>query len=67
MMHSIKKEILDVIEKNEGAFYGLLVQEINQPQEQILKHLMDLKAKGIVFKDNNGGQFKMVPPTMSEN
>lgn len=67
MKNSIKKEILDVIEKNEGAFYGLLVKEINQPQNEILKHLMDLKAKGVVFKDNNGGQFKLVSPTISEN
>jgi DNA-binding IclR family transcriptional regulator len=66
-MHTIKKEIIEVIEKNEGAFYGFLVKEIRQPREEILKHLLDLKAKGLVYKDNDGGQFKMVPPTISEN
>jgi DNA-binding IclR family transcriptional regulator len=66
-MHTIKKEILEVIEKNKGAYYGHLVREIRQPQSQILEHLLELKAEGLVYKDNDGGQFKMVPPSPSDN
>lgn len=55
-----KKEILDYIKKKEGAFYGDIVKHLNYPANSVMKNLVDLKKQGLVFKDNDGGQFKLI-------
>lgn len=57
-MHSVKKDILNVIDDNKGAFFGKIVMRLKYPSRVVLKHLMDLKSKGIVYKDNDGGRYK---------
>ena len=59
-MHSIKKEILHCIEKTNGAFYGDIVRELRYPNYTVLKHIIELKEKGMVEKDNNGGKYQLV-------
>ncbi|MCF8378236.1 MAG: ArsR family transcriptional regulator [Bacteroidales bacterium] len=55
--HPIKKEILEVLKNEKGAFYGDIVMELNYPKYRVLKHLMKLKNSGEVFKDDDGGKF----------
>jgi len=55
-----KQEILDYIKKNDGVFYGDIVMHFNYPKNTVLKHLLDLKEEGQIFKDNDGGQFKLI-------
>jgi len=62
-MHPIKKEILDYIEKQKGAFYGDIVMNFRYPKNIVLKQLMELKEEGVVFKENDGGKFNLVNAT----
>ena len=59
-MHSIKKEILHCIEKSNGAFYGDIVRELRYPNYTVLKHIIELKEKGLVEKDNEGGKYQLM-------
>ena len=56
----IKKDILNHIKTNNGAYYGDIVEYLDYPAYSIMKNLVDLKKQGLVFKDNDGGQFKAV-------
>jgi len=56
----IKKEILDYLDENNGVFYGELVKHFDYPANTVLLNLIQLKKQGLVFKDNNGGQFKLI-------
>lgn len=59
-MHSIKKEILHCIEKSNGAFYGDIVRELRYPNYTVLKHIIELKERGLVEKDNMGGKYQII-------
>ena len=59
-MHSIKKEILHCIEKSNGAFYGDIVRELRYPNYTVLKHIIELKERGMVEKDNMGGKYQII-------
>lgn len=60
LLNQTKKEILDYINKNNGAFYGDIVRHLNYPPNSVMKNLVDMKKQGLVFKDNNGGQYKPI-------
>jgi predicted transcriptional regulator len=57
--NQLKKEILDCIKKKEGAFFGDIVKQLDYSAYTIMRNLIDLKKRGLVFKDNDGGQFKL--------
>ena len=59
-MHSIKKEIMHCIEKSNGAFYGDIVRELRYPNYTVLKHIIELKERGLVEKDNEGGKYQLI-------
>ena len=58
-LHSVKKEILQCLESSNGVFYGDIVRKLKHPSDIILKHIMELKEKGYITKDNDGGRFKL--------
>jgi DNA-binding IclR family transcriptional regulator len=58
-MKQVEKEILDYIEKNDGVFFGGIAQRLRLPNKEILQHLLDLKSKGLIYKDKDGGRFKI--------
>lgn len=60
-LNSVKKEILECIETPNGAYYGDIVRKLSHPSDVILTHLMELKEKGFIAKDSNGGRFKLIP------
>jgi DNA-binding transcriptional ArsR family regulator len=59
-LHPVKKEILEQLEKTNSAFYGDIVMELDHPQNEILKHLIELKENGFVYKGGKGGKFHIV-------
>ncbi len=58
-MKQVEKEILDYIEKSDGDFFGGIAKRLRRPNGEILHHLLYLKAKGLVYKDKDGGRFKI--------
>jgi len=56
----IKKEILNYIKKNDGAYYGDIVKHFDYPTNKLMRILITLKQQRKVYKDNDGGQFKLV-------
>lgn len=60
LLNQTKKEILEYIKKKEGVFYGDIVKHLDYPASSIMKNLVELKKQGLVFKDNDGGQFKVI-------
>lgn len=61
LMHPIKKEILEYLDREEdGAFYGDIVMNLNRPKYTVLKHILELKEAGLVEKDSDGGRFNIL-------
>lgn len=58
-LNPIKRRIIRQIRNSEGAFFGDIVRQTKYSSQTVLKHLMDLKVKGYVYKDDDGGRFKM--------
>jgi DNA-binding transcriptional ArsR family regulator len=56
-LHPVKKEIIQNLQNSEGAFYGDIVMDLKYPKYTVLKHLMELKENGYVYKDDDGGKF----------
>jgi DNA-binding IclR family transcriptional regulator len=56
----IKKDILNYIKKNDGAYYGDIVKHLDYPANKLMRMLITLKQQHKVYKDNDGGQFKVV-------
>ena len=59
-MNQVQKEILEYIEKNDGAFYGRIAQRLRHPNPLILKNLIELKMQGRIYKDSDGGRYKLI-------
>lgn len=57
--NKIKKEILEFLDSEDGAFYGNLVMELDEDTLTILEHLIELKKMGLVYKDHRGGKFRI--------
>lgn len=55
----VKKQIIRLIKSNNGIFFGDLVRKINESRSTILHNLFDLKNKGLVTKDKDGGKFHL--------
>lgn len=55
----IKKDILNYINTNNGAYYGDIVEQLNYPANKLMRTIISLKQQSKIFKDNNGGQFKL--------
>jgi predicted transcriptional regulator len=59
-LNQIQKNIIEYININNGAFYGDMVKHFNYPATTVMRNLVELKKLGLVFKDNDGGQFKTI-------
>ena len=59
MMKQTEKDILEYIEKSNGDFFGGIARRFRIPNKIILECLMDLKSRGLIYKDKDGGRFKM--------
>lgn len=57
--NNLNRKIIEFIMKEDGAFYGNLVMELDEDPQTILEHLIHLKKKGLVFKDLDGGKFRL--------
>lgn len=55
----IKTDLLNYIKTNNGAYFGDIVEHLDYPAYKLMRTIIALKQKGKVFKDNNGGQFKL--------
>ncbi len=55
----IKKDILNYIKTNDGAYYGDIAKHLDYPAYKLMRTIITLKQQGKVFKDDNGGQFKL--------
>ena len=56
----IKRDILKYIKTNNGAYYGDIVEHLDYPAYKLMRTIISLKKQGKVFKDNDGGQFKII-------
>ncbi len=59
LMHPVKKEILEYLDKVDGAFYGDIVMKLGYPKYTVLKHILELKEAGMVDKEQDGGRFSI--------
>ncbi len=59
LMHPVKKRIIKVIKDREGAFFGEILMQLQKSEGMTLHHLLDLKSRGIIYNDNDGGKFKL--------
>lgn len=55
----IKRDILHYLKTHNGAYFGDIVQHLDYSANKLMKTIIALKQKGKVFKDNNGGQYKL--------
>jgi DNA-binding transcriptional ArsR family regulator len=55
----IKRQIIELLVLDDGAYFGDLVRRINGSHPVILEHLMELKQMGWIYKDNEGGRFRI--------
>lgn len=62
----IKKEILAFLNSEDGAYFGNMVMELNEDALTLLEHLIELKRQGLVYKDSDGGKFKLNESKSSE-
>lgn len=62
----INKEILEFLETSHGAYFGNLVMELNEDTLTLLEHLIELKRQGLVYKDSDGGKFKLYESASAE-
>ena len=62
----IKKDILAFLNSEDGAYYGNMVMELNEDALTLLEHLIELKRQGLVYKDKDGGKFKLSEGESSE-
>lgn len=58
-MDKIKEEILEVIKEDNGAFFGRIAMKVRHPKNVVLRHLLDLKSMGLLYKSDNRGKFKL--------
>lgn len=63
----IKRQIIELLVLDDGAYFGDLVRQINGSHPVILEHLMELKQMGWVYKDNEGGKFRITADGHTEN
>lgn len=56
--NKVKKEILEYLEKNRGAFFGRMAMGMDYPNRVIMEELIELKNEGLVYKDKDGGRYK---------
>jgi len=54
-----KKSILEFLSTHQGAFYGDLVMGLDEDTLTILENLIALKKMGLVYKDDDGGRFRI--------
>ena len=59
-MHPVKRKIIKMLRKEDGAFFGEIVMNLKKSQGKTLYHLLDLKSRGIIYKDSDGGKYKLV-------
>jgi len=57
--NQIKRDILNYIKTNNGAHYGDIIEQLDYPANKLMRTIISLKQQRKVFKDNNGGQFKL--------
>jgi DNA-binding transcriptional ArsR family regulator len=55
----VKKDILDFLMTEDGAYFGDLVMNMEENQLTILEHLIELKKMGWIYKDTEGGRFRI--------
>lgn len=55
----VKKDILDFLMTEDGAYYGDMVMSMDENQLTILEHLIELKKMGWIYKDTKGGRFRI--------
>lgn len=55
----IKNDIMDYLATEDGAFFGDLVMNMDENKITILEHLIKLKKKGLIYKDDGGGMFRI--------
>jgi DNA-binding transcriptional ArsR family regulator len=56
---NIKQDIMDYLSTEDGAYFGDLVMNMDESQIDILEHLIQLKKKGLIYKDTKGGRFRI--------
>ena len=59
LKNEVKKDILDFLMTEDGAYFGDLVMNMDQTQINILEHLIELKKMGWIYKDKGGGRFRI--------
>ncbi len=59
MKKDVKKEIMEHLENNDGAFFGGIAMKLRYPNITILKNLLELKSNGLIYKDQDGGRYKI--------
>lgn len=59
LKNPVKKEILDYLLTEDGAYYGDLVMSLDENQLTILENLIELKRMGWIYKDTDGGRFRL--------
>ncbi|MDT8393262.1 MAG: hypothetical protein RQ761_05435 [Bacteroidales bacterium] len=55
----INKKIIEFLKSTNGAYYGNLIMELDEDTLSILEQLISLKKQGLVYKDNDGGKFRV--------
>lgn len=55
----IDQKILEFLKSSDGAYYGNLIMELDEDTLTILEQLISLKKQGLVYKDNDGGKFRV--------
>lgn len=58
-LNPVKRRIMRQIKNNEGVFFGDIVRLTKYSTQTVMKHLMDLKERGYIYKDDDGGRFKL--------
>jgi len=52
--HPIEKSIVKHISEYKKCVFGDLVKELAVPYHDLLKHVLELKNKGVIVKETNG-------------
>jgi DNA-binding transcriptional ArsR family regulator len=59
LKNPVKKDIMDFLLTENGAYFGDLVMNMDESQLVILEHLIELKKMGWIYKDDSGGRFRI--------
>ena len=59
IQNNVVRKIMEILHSQDGAFYGNLVMKIDEDKQTVLEHLIHMKQQGMIFKDSDGGKFRI--------